>query len=289
MKALVAPEPDKAFSYYERIVAEKRNDYGSRVSHFHGRIEAAYSSYWEHRKTLEQLSPLPGLSPDERKLLGGCYDAPTRAVKPLKELMGVILARQTDRGRSECQLCGLNRPDTFDHYLPKAQFHEFAVCALNLVPCCPTCNTIRGNRPWRRNGERTALHLYFDEVETDVHHLRAEIVDSQKGYRVKYALVQVSGSPFARRYELHCKTFELLARFEKCAPGRLDTIRCEISDMSGRGYPLKRIAEELGRDANARECSLGVNHWEAALYRAASQAHDFIASALGDLEDPRHG
>lgn len=287
MKALMAPDPDTAFPYFERIVAKKRKDYGPRSSDLHGRIEAAYSSYWRHKETLEKLSPLPDLSLGERKLLGDCYGAPSRAVEPLKELMRVILARQTDLGRSECQLCGLNSPDTFDHYLPRAQFCEFAVCALNLVPCCDKCNIRRANRPWLRGDERTALHLYFDEVETNVSHLRAEIVNGRKGYCVKYEFIEATAGSFARRYGLHCKTLDLLERFEKRATGRLDTIRCEISGMSG--YPLERIAEELERDAKARERSLGANHWEAALFHAASRAHDFIASSQGDLEDLRHG
>ncbi len=286
MKALVAPDLDTAFPFFERIVAAKRD--GRDVSdHLRRRVEAAYSSYWEHRKSLEQLSPLPDLSLEERKLLERCYDPPTRAVRPLKDLMAVIHARQTDLGRAECQLCGLDSPRTFDHYLPKAQLHEFAVCALNLVPCCYTCNITRGNRPWRRDDERTALHLYFDEVEADVPQLQAQIVHGKKSYRVKYALAGASASPFARRYELHCETLNLLARFEERATGRLDTICCEISEMSG--FPPERVAEELQRVARAKERSLGANHWEAALYRAASRAHDFITSAQGDLEDPRHG
>lgn len=285
MKALVAPDPETAFPCFERIVAAKREDHGI-SHHLRGQVEAAYSSYREHRKSLERLSPIPELSPEERKLLEGCYDPPKRAVKPLKDLRAVILARQTDLGRAECQLCGLDSPRTFDHYLPKAEFHEFAVCALNLVPCCPTCNTTRGNRPWRRDDERTALHLYFDDIETEVPHLQAEIVDGEEGYRVKYELVGASVSPFARRYELHCKTLDLLARFETRATGRLDMIRCEIEGMNG--FPLGRIVEELERDAKARERSLGANHWEAALYRAASRARDFIASARGELEGPRH-
>lgn len=288
MKALVAPDPRTAFAYYERIVAAKHSDYSARVAQLRGRVEEAYSSYWGRRGSLEQLEPLSGLSQDERKLLAECYDGPKRAVEPLRELMeDEIWARQSDQARGECQLCGLDMPKTFDHYLPKAVFHEFAVCAFNLVPCCYDCNVNKGKRPWRRANERASLHLYFDEVEVDSAHLEAEIVERRRGYRVEYRLIQTAGSPFARRYELHCKTLDLLTRFEKRATGRLDTIRNDISDMSG--YPLESVAQVFGRMAKARERALGANHWEAALYHAASRAHDFIARSQRDSEEPLHG
>lgn len=92
MKALVAPDHETAFQSYEQIVAAKGVD--PHLSHLQRRVEAAYSRYWQHRSVLERLSPLPELTPDDRSLLKELYAPRARAVKPLKELMATIRARQ---------------------------------------------------------------------------------------------------------------------------------------------------------------------------------------------------
>lgn len=35
---------------------------------------------------------------------------------------------------------------TFDHYLPKKKFPMFALCFYNLIPSCPVCNKLKGER-----------------------------------------------------------------------------------------------------------------------------------------------
>lgn len=276
MKALVAPDHETAFQSYEQIVAAKGVD--PHLSHLQRRVEAAYSRYWQHRSVLERLSPLPELTPDDRSLLKELYAPRARAVKPLKELMATIRARQDSNVQAVCQYCGLGEPNTFDHYLPKSEFHEFSVCSFNLVLCCGICNGRRGERAWCCDGERSSLHLYFDDIDDRERCLQASVVECEGSFRVSYSVGQKSGGSFARRYRRHCETLGLLERWGARATGYLDVIRAELEPWREQGP--ERIARHYSQMAAARTQVLGANNWEVALYHAVSRAQDFIVDAL---------
>jgi hypothetical protein len=278
MKALVAPDHETAFAYYEKIVEAKQHIGHSQRTILRDRVREAYSRYWIHRAALEQLAAMQEFSGDERKLLVDCYDNEKRAVKPLKELMGIIKARQTDQARAVCQHCGLDSPATFDHYLPKKRFQEFAVCALNLVPCCYVCNGSRNER-WVEDAERVSIHLYFDEIDAETRYVEADVIKYQGGdFRVTYRLDESSMNEFARRYRRHCKTLNLLGRFAERATGYLDRIRLEITEMGEAS--IEGVAQRFRSQATAWTPALGANNWEVALYHAVSRAPEFIAHAM---------
>lgn len=39
-----------------------------------------------------------------------------------------------------CPYCGLNEPDTLDHFLPKTAHPLLSITLYNLIPCCNNCN-----------------------------------------------------------------------------------------------------------------------------------------------------
>lgn len=45
-----------------------------------------------------------------------------------------------------CPYCGINQVDTLDYYMPKSTYKVLAVCRMNLIPMCPTCNTLKGKK-----------------------------------------------------------------------------------------------------------------------------------------------
>jgi hypothetical protein len=60
-----------------------------------------------------------------------------------------------------CPMCGSLHSGTLDHLLPQADYPEFSIFSLNLVPACK-CNSIRQNvLKGTPPGERI-LHPYFD-------------------------------------------------------------------------------------------------------------------------------
>jgi len=93
--------------------------------------------------------------------LKACYDVSTSALRDLKT---AIKAAQPTRTLKYCPMCGTTLHSTFDHYMPMARFPEFSVHALNLVPCCSTCNSTKLHDWLGSNGERQYLHSFVDDV-----------------------------------------------------------------------------------------------------------------------------
>ncbi|WP_338586227.1 hypothetical protein [Pseudomonas sp. MAG733B] len=75
-----------------------------------------------------------------------------------------ILERLRERTLQMCPACGEDgTPNTLDHYLPKNEFPDFSVTALNLFPMCDTCQGKKLEQVLNEEGERIFLHPYFDD------------------------------------------------------------------------------------------------------------------------------
>ncbi|MFY7865525.1 HNH endonuclease [Roseateles sp.] len=87
--------------------------------------------------------------------LTSLYERPPAALKPHLESLRVGLT-------GSCPMCGRDALGTLDHYLPKADYPEFAFFSRNLVPACDRCNRARGNNVKGHMDGVRALHPYFD-------------------------------------------------------------------------------------------------------------------------------
>lgn len=74
-----------------------------------------------------------------------------------------LLEKLRERVLQLCPACGEDgTPNTLDHYLPKNDFPDFAVAAVNLFPMCDTCQGIKLEKILSSDGERLFIHPYFD-------------------------------------------------------------------------------------------------------------------------------
>lgn len=96
--------------------------------------------YEAYARAAPRLETLPSLrfNPGEAAALVHCYDSST---EPLTSPKAAIRDRQDPDSRP---FCGINEPATFEHYLPRSEFPEYAVLSCNLIPACWTCNTLKG-------------------------------------------------------------------------------------------------------------------------------------------------
>lgn len=94
-----------------------------------------------------------------RKELRSCYGR-----NKVMEILKKAIAAAQPKGRlSWCPYCGATTPGSHDHYVPAHEFPEFAAHALNLVPCCTRCNSIKDD-DWLHAGARQYLHFYLDPI-----------------------------------------------------------------------------------------------------------------------------
>ena len=266
---------NNAFSHFEQIVDSKRNQIKSRLLRLKPEIKDHYSNY-ETYVINDNLSKLvkAGYKSQNRISLLNCYTSKTKALDKLKT---DIKNKQTLPGNSYCQYCMVRTPDTFDHYIPKEKYCEFAVLSLNLIPCCDPCNRKKSD-VWIKNGNRIFINLYYDKIVS---------------YRVLYCSIKYSGNVPTVRFTIrknkslsqvqndlikkHYTKLELLNLFQDRAnvviSETIKTINSVPKKMSS-----KNIKEFLINDANSSRAQYGINYWEALIKLELSKNKDFYIS-----------
>jgi hypothetical protein len=94
----------------------------------------------------------------------------------VRELREEIRTIQPITIQNTCQHCAIDSVGSLDHILPKELFPEFVLNPLNLIPCCPICNSHK-NQNWKsEEGADYFINLYTDRLP-----------------RVQYLFVEVEG------------------------------------------------------------------------------------------------
>jgi hypothetical protein len=73
------------------------------------------------------------------------------------------IRKELFRGTNKCPYCSINLPETLDHYMAESEYKELAVCRLNLVPMCWTCNSKK-----RAGNVSDFVHPYYSGLPTGV-------------------------------------------------------------------------------------------------------------------------
>ncbi|WP_203248505.1 HNH endonuclease [Sporosarcina beigongshangi] len=175
-------------------------------------VSERYHEYHNNYKSLENITARTFLE-DEKKCLKGCYDITT---KGLTKLVKVLESRRNDVEKSYCYYCGFGEPDTLDHYLPKGEFPEFSVLINNLIPCCSTCNRIKGEN-WidEKTKYRKLVNFYYDEPE-EYQILKCKIEKEDDSFFLSLQLAVDIDSDNAVQNIIynHISTLELITRLE---------------------------------------------------------------------------
>ena len=86
-----------------------------------------------------------------------------------------MLAAMRGHELSVCPACGEpGRPNTLDHYLPKALYPHLCITPVNLFPVCDACQLAKGTKVGDTGAPRFFIHPYFDAFAAE-HILRLEI------------------------------------------------------------------------------------------------------------------
>jgi hypothetical protein len=269
------PCGEPPLDHFIAIARAKQSPRRERLNALQGRVGSAYGSYAAVCPALEGLSSMP-LSPEEAEDLLHCYSARTDALDSLK---AQIKARQPDLLRSECQYCGVGPPRTYDHYLPKENYPEFAVYSHNLILCCADCNHRRGTQ-WRNAlGQRVHVHLYFDPVDQSEEVLFADLdMASPPSMKFRLDLSKVATRPFYQLLARHFTQLDLLARYGEAAPSRLVDLHRSIQ-VHWRDLPLSALVQVLNRQLTQELQDRGPHDWRVALLRAVRDTPEFIQFA----------
>ncbi len=216
--------------------------------------------------------------PEETSLLThtddllSCYKNRTSRVKAIFEL---IKNSQPRRFLSVCPYCGLTIPKTHDHYLPESRFPELAVHALNLIPCCGTCNETK-NKYWKNDTHRIFLHFYSDVIP-DIQYIYVTLhtVDTS----AVGATFTIDRPDDIEDYiwevlAAHYENLKLIYQYNETANDEISNIHnvC-VAHLRCGGSSLRIFLQEL---LIPDEQLYGSNHWRVVLMKSLSTSTAFF-------------
>lgn len=164
----------------------------------------------------------------------------------------------------KCPFCGgIGQPFTLDHYLPKANYPQFSVLPMNLVPSCRDCNTGKGTGVALISGQQV-LHPYFEE---DCFYLEkwvtARIIHSDP-ITIEFYVDPPNtwSSNFKERATAHFNSFDLASRFGVQVVDEIAMLNHQLSTIMSK-YTTEIFKQYLN---SVVEGSPFINHWRAVMY-----------------------
>jgi len=262
---------------HDEIAACKRGETRRVLAALRRRLHDAFQVYQTNytNDTLQAQASM-AVEADEAACCSHCYDVQSAK----RDALIVAIRENQERDLAgTCQYCCIGKPNTMDHYLPKAIFPEFSVYALNLVPCCAECNGAKGDF-WLENGERAIINFYRDTPPEEVF-LSARLIyeNGADVPEVEFSAdwLAVQNHALRARVKGHFERLDLLTRYREAAVQKLNdhiiTLECHARNAS-RGdqrHNLQAEAERLRRQ-------YGSNYWPAALCNAMADSTEFLDS-----------
>lgn len=267
--------------YYEAIANGKNNTYKGepnlkkqKLLDLKDSIESEYD-YYISKFTPEALHEIKDSAYDgfNKTALLNAYSGNG---KSLSELKLSIKNKQPKDLQNLCPYCGILTPNSTDHYIPKDSYSEYAVLAINLVPCCTVCNG-KKSEFWKVAQGRGIINFYLDTIPSDEYLICNVSFDSTP--TVNYEIHNngnISNEQFAL-IKSHYKRLNLLKRFADNSndeiTNTIDSIKSYADDFSS-----ENLVQMLTKNRSKKIVRYGVNHWKCALLKGLYQCDEFIES-----------
>lgn len=271
MLCLARPKQDilAAFDACRSIV--RNVDLGNRLASVRGVLPGAEDNYVANAAgslhLIAQEDSIDGVVTANEMVT--MYDSRmVRSTSPGRAIYDEILI-SAPLGR--CSLCGTREVSTLDHFLAKTLYPHFAVCPINLVPCCAECNKAKGAL-YPTNDNDQFFHPYFDDLSAK-NWLHCEVLN-EEGAVFQYSIREddLSDNEVAR---LECQFAALgLARlYSSHAATQLAVHRGAFEASLDAGGPaaVRNEVERLRDSAVAFD----MNCWQAGFYAAGARSNWF--------------
>ncbi|MDR3581312.1 MAG: hypothetical protein P4L44_15225 [Oryzomonas sp.] len=206
--------------------------------------------------------------------LQSCYK---KSTKPLRDIFKAIKEAQLTRSLLYCPYCGIALPKTHDHYLPEGRFPEFSAHALNLIPCCSSCNSIKTDR-WLAGNNRIFINYYLDPLPDDQYlHIRIQSNPGSMAFGAVFSIVRphmIVDDQLWGLIESHYRELHLLDRYKEDVNEEVSAVYdiC-CTHLQNGGHNIENFLRDLS-DRNATV--FGQNNWRVVLWKALALDQNFI-------------
>lgn len=162
-------------------------------------------------------------------------------------------------GVFKCPYCSINQPTTLDHYMPESQYKALAVCRLNLVPMCGTCNNLKSTKTYSN-----FVHCYYQTYPTAQPFIKAKVYVLKQRFVVKFSIDDGVLSDPALKSKVHYQIDKLhiFQNIMKESSVFIATL-CKDFDCKNNADMLAWLNRELLKDVDL----YGFNDWRCAIIR----------------------
>jgi 5-methylcytosine-specific restriction endonuclease McrA len=290
MRSLTPLPDDPAYlDWYVSIRDKKHEATRTPLIAAHALIEGRYKAHAEAigNGSLGSLAQhAESLLP--RDALRACYNGVTQ---PLEQLKKAIRDAQPKRVLKYCPMCGTTLPRTFDHYMPAVTFPEFAVHPLNLVPCCSTCNSTKGDDWLSTAGRRQFLHAYTDDLPNQ-QFIKATLHEDRllAGVGATFLLERPAkvADDLWELISSHFRRLKLIERYDERGNDEVAEILSGCrAFLNAGGQDVRKFLSEC---AIERRAVYGANHWIAVLMKTMADHPNLEAwcALHNDVQGNRH-
>ena len=218
---------------------------------------------------------------DAHDALKSCYSVGTAALSTHKDSILLALKVQSEINVQRCAYCMLNDPRTWDHYMPKDDFPEYAVYHPNLLYICFGCNQRKSNH--FHNIDLLYCHPYFS-VDAEHALLHCNVIVKNGKLAIKYygaALGKLSAAgEIAQR---HLLGLSLIDRFQGEASSTVSGLIGELREHFPTGVSVASLQRILERRYAEARLNLGSNAWDSRLWHGLAgcpEFHDYANSKI---------
>ncbi|MBE5893668.1 MAG: hypothetical protein E7286_09895 [Lachnospiraceae bacterium] len=229
-----------------------------------------YEKYKNSTSDLGRISPDVRITLQARDVLKKTYEDNPKALqmikKDIKESLPDIL-------KAKCPYCMISAHNTFDHYLDKSDYPEYALFSLNLVPSCSECNSFKNAFLLDENGKRLFINFMFDELP-DYPFLKFKLGFAEgKPFLIDINLEFRNCNPVNDVILNHFEKLKLYDRLDKQFESFVSTIIAEFKEYMLDKMTVKQMLE---KKISAWEKTKGMNNWEVCILRGILENEDIL-------------
>lgn len=229
-----------------------------------------YEKYKNNTSDLARISPDTRITERARDVLKKTYEDNPKALQLMKM---DIKEGLPDFLKAKCPYCMISAHNTFDHYLDKADYPEYALFSLNLVPACSECNSYKNRFLLDKNGKRLFINFMFDELP-DYPFLKYKVGFADgKPFLIDIYLEFKDRRPVNDIIQNHFETLKLYDRLEIQFESFVSTIIAEFKEYMLDKITVKRVLEQK---IIAWEKTRGMNNWEVCILRGILENEDIL-------------
>lgn len=268
---------DDAFELYKKAVAAKKDKDGKKTLELiENNIKTDYENYQYNfnRKNVHLLNSNANLSSTDKKLLKQLYGSNKKIIKHIRTWIDNNNKRTY---LHKCPYCTINRANTTEHILPKDKYPEYAVDALNLLPCCSECNSLKGENVRNTTNEPLIINFYYNKLP-NIQYLFVDLIFDSKGNVDFDYKLENNNNIDEKMFHLldsHFSKLNLLQRYKNEAINNYSEIENCILECFNELKDIDKCLNILKKQAYNDATQYGNNHWKVTLKLALANSVEY--------------